>query len=58
MIIYIGKYRISINEQAFKHKKAAFVKEMVKAHSWISDEDTLKDKFSEAYDLRNPQKGE
>lgn len=57
MIIVINDRRISINEKAFSKKKAAFVKEMVNAHKWIADEETLKSKFTEAYELKNPQSG-
>lgn len=57
MIIWINGFKISINEKAFTRKKAAFVKEMVKAHSWIADSEILKDKFTEAYELKNPPVG-
>lgn len=59
MKIIIDGIPIGIDDEAFKNKKAAFIKNITKSLSSLEIEaDLLKEKLSETYDIVNPPKGE
>lgn len=59
MIIIIGGNKIGVNDDLFKDKKAAFVKNISKSKSLSHldlDPELIKEKLSEAYDMVNHSK--